>query len=1188
MEEVLEEIKKKVRENTVICFDMFDTLVARSCYPDYTKEAWAIHLSSLLDQPEKAEDFIAQRFSIEKSIAEKNQSIHGESEYRHQEIAEAFYDYCHPEMSKSAFVELCTRLEVSIEKKVQHVKPGVLDVLKYCKKERRTIICLSDMYLSKDMISDILKFHGLREYFDDIIVSNEVYKTKRSGALYGYVKEVYKNAKYLMLGNDYNADFKNALSQGFEAIHIDSSLSDYFYSQLKGTTYNKPKYLEKVRLFVRDEDNETCQNEYRLYTFCKTVQEQLFLSNTKSFSIESPEKDLLLKRLAIAENEEWLYLEDVKKSHFTIKITHEDATGLALALLKNDTEITSVEIDTNKLNLSTYTRLVSLVANRDLSEPEIFNDLRPAKELKPIKVSEIKKQKLQKVGQGYATTFYNFAKWIKERCQKEKIKKVYFFTREGEFFKELFDLVNDGDIKADVLEVSRLATLCPSIRAVTTDECMRFWNQYSTQSMRAFCTTMALEASELAPLFSKYHISLSEEIIYPWQDSRIKALFNDQEFVSYVESQISKKQKTILEYFAAHGLKNTKEKIAIVDIGWRGTIQDNVCYLLDKTHIIGYYFGLENFLNVQPENSEKYGFINRFKGCQKIINKVTPLEMICNSPNGSTVGYTSDPEVSAIRKNDPKEDQSFYSCTKYIQQGIIQEISTNHSIPTDDLAVFNNVVDLVFEPNKYIAKTYFKLKHNEEFGTGDFALQKRSFHYEWALMGVISGKHRAMFIQNILNSSWPQGLLAVNHCTFINRHRKKKNIDAEVDSCTNSNGKTIAWVLPYVIPGSGGHRTIIQNANALAKNGYIVDLYVEDDYVTSDIQMKNRIKELFGECLCEVHMGYEFRRPYDLAIATYSETTVEIVEHSNAKVKANFIQDYEPWFVPMGGAHIKMEQVYRKDLKNICIGRWLASKVSSEFGSNAVKYFPFCADTNVYKKFDVEKEPAVCFIYQPEKPRRCWELGIRALHIVKTLHPEVTIYLYGSPSDCAANFEHQNMHILSPTECNELYNKCKVGLCLSASNPSRIPFEMMAAGLPVVDLYRENNVYDMPSEGVLLAESTPESIATSIIKVLEDESLAKSMSKYGSNYMKDYPLSRGFDDFLSAIATMLDGSDYTGATGIKKLYDKKPLPISTEVAGCRNLTPFEAPGISKKEKLKRRLKHLRSAILRRIKAIIKL
>ena len=74
---------------------------------------------------------------------------------------------------------------------------------------------------------------------------------------------------------------------------------------------------------------------------------------------------------------------------------------------------------------------------------------------------------------------------------------------------------------------------------------------------------------------------------------------------------------------------------------------------------------------------------------------------------------------------------------------------------------------------------------------------------------------------------------------------------------------------------------------------------------------------------------------------------------------------------------------------------------------------------------------------------------------------------------------------------------------MSASNPSRIPFEMMASGLPVVELYRENNLYDFPNDGCLLADSTPEAIANALLTILDDKKLQHAIidikNKFGKN-----------------------------------------------------------------------------------------
>lgn len=246
-----------------------------------------------------------------------------------------------------------------------------------------------------------------------------------------------------------------------------------------------------------------------------------------------------------------------------------------------------------------------------------------------------------------------------------------------------------------------------------------------------------------------------------------------------------------------------------------------------------------------------------------------------------------------------------------------------------------------------------------------------------------------------------------------------------------------------------------------------------------------------------------------------------MVRDCNSKaVKAYFIQDFEALFNPMGDGYILACNSYGYGLKPVTIGRWLSHKMQTEYRTPS-RYFDFCADRRIYRPLpETKKEHAICFVYQPDKPRRCSVLGIEALGIVKFLRPDVKIYLYGSNIKGNVWFEHENLGIIPLEKCNALYNKCEVGLCISSSNPSRIPFEMMAAGLPVVDLYMENNFYDMPNEGVRLAHTTPESIAQALIEILDHKETAAEMSEAGKRYMADKDLEHGFEQFYAAVSDM--------------------------------------------------------------------
>jgi hypothetical protein len=310
--------------------------------------------------------------------------------------------------------------------------------------------------------------------------------------------------------------------------------------------------------------------------------------------------------------------------------------------------------------------------------------------------------------------------------------------------------------------------------------------------------------------------------------------------------------------------------------------------------------------------------------------------------------------------------------------------------------------------------------------------------------------------------------------------------------------------------------------------------------------LRDIVEYFFGPCPARIHSGYRVEERFDLAVATAWWTAEIVAREVTAAHKLYFVQDFEPCFNPMGDDYIKAKNSYRHGLIPLTIGRWLSHLLHEQYGSNT-SFFEFTADSTVY--FPVEsavREQAVCFIYQPEKPRRCPLIGRDTLAIVKHYCPEVTIYTYGSKEAPDFNFDHTHLGILSLEECNQLYNRCAVGLCLSSSNPSRVPFEMMAAGLPPVDFYGDNTIYDMPEQGVLLAEQNPSSLAGAIIKILQSPTLQKEMGQHGLRFMQKRQADLEFEQCATIIETFLTGST-TFAGEILPLYRAAPFSANLSV-----------------------------------------
>ncbi|CDN44465.1 hypothetical protein BN871_EX_00010, partial [Paenibacillus sp. P22] len=161
--------------------------------------------------------------------------------------------------------------------------------------------------------------------------------------------------------------------------------------------------------------------------------------------------------------------------------------------------------------------------------------------------------------------------------------------------------------------------------------------------------------------------------------------------------------------------------------------------------------------------------------------------------------------------------------------------------------------------------------------------------------------------------------------------------------------KKIAWFIPYPAEGSGGHRTIFQNLQALADRGYECHAYIEDIGLgESAAKLKETIEGYFGAINAKFYMGFEPREQYDLIFATAWYTAKFVRDIQQNCKKAYFIQDFEAYFNPMGDGYLLAENSYRYGLMPVTIGRWLSNKMTNEFNSPS-NYFDFCADLNVYK-----------------------------------------------------------------------------------------------------------------------------------------------------------------------------------------------------------------------------------------------
>ena len=118
---------------------------------------------------------------------------------------------------------------------------------------------------------------------------------------------------------------------------------------------------------------------------------------------------------------------------------------------------------------------------------------------------------------------------------------------------------------------------------------------------------------------------------------------------------------------------------------------------------------------------------------------------------------------------------------------------------------------------------------------------------------------------------------------------------------------------------------------------------------------------------------------------------------------------------------------------------------------------------------------------------------------------------------------------------------------------------MMACGLPVVDIYAENNLYDYSSDVITLASSRAETLAQAIIKILDDKKYWNKISQSGIEFeMKQ------FDAIIQKLEEEKNPSENLR---IEKTYNKKPEETQQEIKDfVRKQKESKTPNILEKIK----------------------
>ncbi len=632
----------------LVSYDIWDTVIRRNCHPDVVKVFTnsELILRTGREIPFHLRDsgvLLKFRQLAERNIGQASARQGLDDEYQITEVMGALVQRVCPGLSPASTQSLVDELveaELDFERKIIHLDPSIAQAVSRDGATRR--IFISDFYMSRSQLFQLLESVGAADYFDDGYVSCDLRLNKRSGRLFDRIAELERVAfaDWSHVGDNRHSDVDMPAGKGITCHH----------------------YIPEPQHSQRHE------NECRF-----------------------------------------------------------DSRADQLATLLKPT------------------------AEEALAYPALADAL-------PLLIG--------------------FTLQIQEQIHASGAKEAFFFTREGEFYLRLYEALRpwspyrESLPEGRLLEVSRLATFAPSLAAFNTTELMRIWNLYSTQSFKALFRTLGFDEAVFGPLAERHGIELDEPIQYPWLDERVQRFFADGDVQSAADGELTRQRRDTRAYLddrfrrLSHG-----DTAVIVDVGWRGTIQDNVATLYPALRFHGVYLGLSKLLNSQPANVSKIAYgpdLNLAEEGARLLRFVAPIEMICNSPNGSVTGYVVEAgKPKAVRKIDDNENRAFEQFSRALQDALVacaERLGPQLQRDAYDSAHLRKAAlggwsNMIQRPTKDMLDAYFTLEHNETFGVGAFVTKADRMSARSLLWLMLTRNGRRIARGRISAIGWVDGYL---------------------------------------------------------------------------------------------------------------------------------------------------------------------------------------------------------------------------------------------------------------------------------------------------------------------------------------------------------------------------------------------------------------------------------------------
>lgn len=336
-----------------------------------------------------------------------------------------------------------------------------------------------------------------------------------------------------------------------------------------------------------------------------------------------------------------------------------------------------------------------------------------------------------------AFTLYFFIEKLYTKLVDSGIQDVFFLSREGEFLKELFDEYQCSNkvtpiVKSHYLIVSRRSTTMPALKRLEEEDFDIILRQYYNISVYDFLSSIGFEKGEISEIGKDIDFDIYTRVEdfkhqYIYRKLRKSSLFK-----KLYEEKRKEQKSNFTKYLDSFGVDYSKN-LCIVDVGWKGTIQDNIFeFLGEEIKVIGFYLGINGHGIIDPLNYKKgllfYTDWNRFSPYFFVFGDSTAIyEVMLGASHGSAHSYDCDNGIAVpVTKEQEKELELYHSIIRPEQKKMmdlfkkIEDICRESKLDVSEALWADIHAHLIFKPSKEQIITFNKMYHYENFGVFEY------------------------------------------------------------------------------------------------------------------------------------------------------------------------------------------------------------------------------------------------------------------------------------------------------------------------------------------------------------------------------------------------------------------------------------------------------------------------------------